>query len=535
MKKNLFILFVAMLTMLLVAVPAPAQSDPVQINIFAPQAADRDMETNAFSNALEEMFNVNFNWTVTTYDPRDAAEKRNLALASGDYPDIFMLIPWVDQFSQVDLLKYGQQGVLLPLNDLIAQYAPNIQAMLDAEPDFKAMATAPDGTIWGLPQFIQCYHCSYGNKMWINSRWLEELDIPMPTTMEEFRDALIAFREQDVNGNGVADEVLSGATMDYGTRMIPFLMNGFIYDDDRTHLLLNDGQVDIAANKPEWKEGLAYIKSLYDAGLIDIGAFTNNADLYSAFGNNATAQMLSAGAGMHPWIFVNCADNADPAYCGDYDPVPPLQGPHSAFSTYIPNAVPGATFVITNKSSEEVQIAAIQMLDYMFTFDGAMAGQFGIKGIDWRDPEPGEVANNENVTPLYTTLTNDPPTPNNSWGAGAQYYNTLAFRDAWVSATDIYTAAGYERRLQQATDLYNGKQSPNLFPFWTVWPDPALADEQALLRQNINDFINANALAFITGSRNLDTDWDAYVQGLNDLGLDRYLEINQIQFDASQS
>jgi putative aldouronate transport system substrate-binding protein len=216
------------LLLLVVALPAPAQSDPITINIFAPQAADRNMETNTFSNSLEEMFNVDFNWTVTTYDSTDASEKRNLALASGDYPDVFMLISFVDQFSQLDLLKYGQQGVLLPLNDLIDQYAPNIKAALENYPDYRVAAIAPDGNIYGLPQLVQCYHCSYANKMWVNTSWLNELDIPVPSTTDEFRDMLLAFIDNDANGNGVADEVISGATMDYGTRLIPYLMNAFM-------------------------------------------------------------------------------------------------------------------------------------------------------------------------------------------------------------------------------------------------------------------------------------------------------------------
>ena len=535
MKKTLLVLSLLVLTMLFVLMPASAQSDPVTINIFAPQSADRDLATNAFSLALEEMFNVKFNWTTTTYDNTDASEKRNLALASGDYPDVFMLVPWVDQFSQIDLLKYGQQGVILPLNDLIEQYAPNIKAAMEKFPEFKAFATAPDGTIWGIPQFIQCYHCSFANKMWVNTKWLKALNIPTPVTTEDFRNMLIAFQEQDANGNGQPDEVLGGAIMDYGTRPIPYLMDAFIYDDDRTFLILNDeGKVDTVANKPEWKEGLTYIKSLYDAGVLDESAFTNNADAYSALGNNANSEMLSAGAGMHPHIFVNCfgAEDTTP-YCYDYDAIPPLVGPDGTqFASYLPNTVPGATFVLTNKASEEVQIAAIKILDYMFTFDGHMAGIMGIKDINWRDPLPGEQANNQSVEPLYKLFQNDPATVNNYWGAMAQYLDDVAIRDAQVQSPDIYTQDGYEHRLLLATDLYNGHESPNLFPFWLMWPDPAVADEQALLKQNINNYINSNTLAFVTGSLSLDTDWDSYVQGLNDLGLARYLEINQAAYDA---
>ena len=87
-------------------------------------------------------------------------------------------------------------------------------------------------------------------------------------------------------------------------------MNGFIYDDDRTYLILNDGKVDTVANKPEWKEGLTYIKSLVDAGLIDPGAFTQNAEAFKKIGDNADAELLGAGAGMHPAIFVTTGDKA---------------------------------------------------------------------------------------------------------------------------------------------------------------------------------------------------------------------------------
>lgn len=123
--------------------------------------------------------------------------------------------------------------------------------------------TAPDGNIYGLPQLVECYHCSYGNKMWVNTKWLKQLGLEVPKTTEEFQAMLEAFKTQDPNGNGLADEVpLSGSIEDYGVRPLSFLMNGFIYSDDCTYPILNDGKVDTVANKPEWKEGLAYIKGL---------------------------------------------------------------------------------------------------------------------------------------------------------------------------------------------------------------------------------------------------------------------------------
>ncbi len=55
----------------------------------------------------------------------------------------------------------------------------------------------------------------------------------------------------------------------------------------------------------------------------------------------------------------------------------------------------GATFVLTNKASEEVQIAAIKLVDYMFTQEGQLRAHFGEEGKDWRRPQEGDVAQQE--------------------------------------------------------------------------------------------------------------------------------------------
>ena len=100
---------------------------------------------------LEEKFDVDLQFETTTYDSAAAGEKRQISLASGDYPDAYMLVPWVDQFNNDELVKLGGQGVLLPLDDLIGEDTPNIAAAFEDEPDFKELATSSDGNIWGLP------------------------------------------------------------------------------------------------------------------------------------------------------------------------------------------------------------------------------------------------------------------------------------------------------------------------------------------------------------------------------------------------
>ncbi|AYB47851.1 extracellular solute-binding protein [Paenibacillus lautus] len=509
-------------------------SKPVEISVFAVQESGIDIPVNKFTKHIEEQFNIKFNWQINPSD--GAKEKRQISLASGDYPDAYLLTHYIDEFSQADVLKYGQQGVLVPLNDLIEQHGPNIKAAMEATPEMKALVTAPDGNIYGLGAYTECFHCSYPNKMWINTEWLKKLNLKEPKTTEEFRSMLQAFKTQDPNGNGKADEVpLSGSTEDFGVRIIPYLMNSFVYDDDRNYLTMNGGKVESAAITPEWKEGLTYIKSLYDEGLIDPGAFTQNAEAFKKIGENADAEILGAGAGMHPAIFVNIdPGNTRSAH---YNPLPPLSGPNGiSYATHDAGGVsPGAKFVITNKASEEARVALIKMVDYMFTPEGQTNAATGMKGIDWTDPEPGDQALGEGVTPMVKTIpAKEGEAPHNAgWSGMGHFYMPKEYRDTWVQGTDIYASDGYERRLYNASLLYQGHEPKEIFPIWSIWIDPSVIDEASMLQTNLKNYIEQNQLQFITGNKDLNKDWDAYVKGLKDLKLDRYLEILQTAYDQS--
>jgi ABC-type glycerol-3-phosphate transport system substrate-binding protein len=521
--------------------PTVTGNPAVTLDVFAPQAADWNLATNDFTKTVKQKFNITMKWQTTTFDGGPAKEKRQISLASGDYPDLYLLIPWVDQFTQADLLKLSNQGVVVPLNQLIDQYAPNIKKGLDASPGYKEMATAPDGKIYGLPQWVDCFHCSYQGKLWMNSAWLKKLGLQQPKTTEDMRKVLQAFKTQDPNGNGKADEIALSA--DVRDVLIPYFMNAFIYDPQGTSgnnnstLVLNDGKVDIQANKDGWKQGLAYLNSLYKEGLIDKGAFTQNPDTLQAQGNHAGSVILGSATVLHPGIFVTTGspDGRDK----QYDAVPPLTGPDGAnFTGYNFPSVPGATFVLTNKATPEEQIQAIKLLDYMFTDAGQINAFWGTEGKTWMKPQPGDVALDKSLKPVFKQIPQKPggTPPNSGWQALAQYNNTATYRNSEAISTDLYSQAGYERRLYEATKLYAGKEDKaKIYPYWKVWIDPSLANEVATLQTNIDSYVQQNALQFITGSKNIDSDWDAYIKGLDGLGLKRYLEIQQTAYDKVPS
>ncbi|RCW64282.1 extracellular solute-binding protein [Saliterribacillus persicus] len=496
------------------------------MSVFIAENGEMDLETNSFTEFAEEEFDINFEFQKTGYDSSAAKEKRQISLASGDYADVFFLVDWVDNFAPSEILKYGEQGALLPLNDLIDEHAPNLKEVLEERDEFRKIATAPDGNIYSVPGLEECFHCTWPNKLWINSDWLDELGLDVPATHEELKEVLTAFKEQDPNGNGEQDEIpLSGSAASPNHSVIPILMNGFVYDDAQTRLLVNNGEVSFAANTDEWKEGLEYIHSLYEEGLIDPGAFTQNRDAFIQLGNNADDVILGAAAAQHAWEFI---DNDNHPM---FDAIEPLQGPNHQYATYNYPVTNSGTFAITNKASEEAQVKAIQLLDYMFTIDGMIRSHIGVEGEDWVEPEEGDVAINEEMEANVKLLFPEDP-PNNNWSAAAQYFQPREFRDGQVQAEDIYTDEGFERRLQEATYLYEGKEPEETFPFWGVWYPQDVQDEYSTLETNILDNVEQSSVQFITGELSLEDDWDDYLSGLESLGIDRYIEINQQVYDS---
>ncbi|NDL60941.1 extracellular solute-binding protein [Phytoactinopolyspora mesophila] len=517
-----------------------AGSDDGTLTIFAPQGATGNLNNAWFTEHVEEMFDVELSFETTTYDANAARETRQISLASGDLPDVYMLVPWVDQFNKIELQRLANQGVIEPLNDLIEEHAPNITAEFERTPEYQEFATAPDGNIYGLPQWNDCYHCSYSAKLWMRSDWLDELGLDVPTTTDEMHEVLLAFKTEDPNGNGKADEIpLSGSTSDL---VLPYFMNAFLYNPQASDaypstLALNDGQVQLQASQDGWREGLRYMASLFEDGLIDPGAFTDNRDALIAKGDNADAPIVGAATVQHPGLVVtlNQADGRDK----DYDPVPPLTGPDGAqYATYNLPSIAGATFVLTAEASEEAQITAIKILDYMFSEEGHIFAQFGQEGIGWEPAREGDVALDESLEPTFRVIPVDPDEQAEAggWGPMAQYNDTEEFRNSQVADTDIYSADGFERRLFEATQLYEGKEAEDqIYPYWNVWFDPEHSSELATLQTNIDDFVNQNSLQFVTGELDIDSDaaWESYLDGLEGLGLQRYLELHQEAYEAS--
>ena len=133
--------------------------------------APADPNEKLIFQRLEEQSGVNIEWKNYS---SDYIEKRNLDISSGDLPDAM----WNAGASDYDLLSWAEDGIIIPLEDLINEHMPNFKKVLDENPEYLAMITAPDGHIYSLPwieelgQDKESIH-TVNDIPWINVDWLE--------------------------------------------------------------------------------------------------------------------------------------------------------------------------------------------------------------------------------------------------------------------------------------------------------------------------------------------------------------------------
>ncbi|EJW97007.1 family 1 extracellular solute-binding protein, partial [gut metagenome] len=173
----------------------PIVDETITFDVAAKSRHNKNFSNLEFFQKLEEKTNVHVEWNMSSDD--GWKEKKGLLFA-GELPDAFY---GQAILTDVDVVKYASQGLLIPLDDLIEKYAPNIKRLLDENDEYRKVMTAPDGHIYSLPNLTELSPKTH-DKLFINKTWLDQLNLPIPETVDEFEKTLIAFRDNDMNGNG---------------------------------------------------------------------------------------------------------------------------------------------------------------------------------------------------------------------------------------------------------------------------------------------------------------------------------------------
>jgi len=503
----------------------PIVSEKVTLKFFAVQdpRVENIETTNWFTQFMEKRSNVHIEWQLVPQAGLD--EKRKLVLASGDYPDVL----YGAGVTSDELVTYGSQGVFVNLKDLIDKQGYEIKKVFAKHPTTKASITAPDGGIYSMPYINQCYHCSMSQKMWINRDWLSKLKLAMPTTTDEFRAVLTAFKDKDPNGNGKKDEIpLSGAIKDsWNAVPYDYLMNAFIYNDGGTRLFVSKGKVDFAANKPEWREGLRYVRRLYQDGLIDPAGFTQDQAQLQRLGENPDVVILGASGGGWPGCFAtwNSPSNRTMLYAI----LPPLKGPGGVWNTPFYPQDPGTGNFTITKACKSPEVA-VRWADQFYNAEIGADLNYGEKGVDWDWAKPGDVGVNGKPA-IWKQLVQLVNPQSKTW----YMWGIFNYDDEWRLGTgvdakgDVYEPANLELLLYQGTKSYEPAKPAEYLP--TFWMTREVSNEVAQLATPIQDYVMEWAAKFIVGERSLDADWDAYVKEYDRMGLARFVQLHQNEYD----
>jgi len=490
----------------------PIVDEPITLKIMARYRVGMGpFEEMITWQKYEELTNIKIEWIMV--ENSNYTERRNLALATGDLPDAFLKCG----FTPLELLKYGKEGTFIRLNDLIDEYSPNFRDIINDEvnyPGVRQAITMADGNIYS---YIYIMHKDFDalryGKFFMNRKWLNALGKNMPVTLDEFYDVLKAFKEQDPNGNGKADEIpyyplssleavslLRGA---YGLNNRGF-RNSYVDVDEST------GKLRFIPTDPRYKEILQYVYKLYNEGLLDQEMFTASlADLLAKGTEDRIGAFMAAGTTYVGPEHENDFEGLEHALKGPYgDQLWPYTN-IQAYST--------GSFVITSKNKYPEETA--QWVDYFYSEDGMKLYFLGEEGVTYRQTANGEYE--------YTELiTNNPE--------GLDYNHALnKYVPFAVGDNPALLSPKYFKGNETLPIPSEAARRMKPYGLKEVWPSFNYTEDEndriVALSNDISQYVTEKSTEFITGKIPF-SEWDNYVSTLQKMGLDEYMKIQEAAY-----
>lgn len=495
----------------------PIVEDEITLDIFVGQTAATADDWNdvLIFNEYKKMTNVNAEFNMVPYDA--VKEQRNLAISSGTLPDAFHSagIP------NSDLYKYGEQGMFIPLNDLIEEYGPNLKKVFEEHPEVEKALTHPDGNIYSYPTL---YDPDFkpllaSSEPWFREDWLEKLDMDIPETTDEYYEFLKAVKETDLIGDGSNREVPFGAQ---GEKQIFDWLKGSFGVGNRG---LSVGNVDADPEDESkvrffpitdgYKEMLEYTHKLFAEELIEQNIFSQEHEQYFA----------NAAEGLYASTYIqNPADLFGGEHKDSYTGGFALEGPNGEKSyngmTH-PVGVQGS-FVITKENKNPV--ATVRWIDHFYGDEGAKLYMMGIEGETYEVTEDGEYE-------FVDKIRNNPDGLNLDQSI-AKYLTWPGGMYPAIVKPDYFKGA----EGSEAAKVAFAKLEPDAIE--EVWPAFTFTEEEnkkmASFGADINKYVSEMTDKFVKGDISFDK-WDEYVKTLEDMNLEEYLEIQQAAYERYEN
>ena len=490
--------------------PANTESNPNNRTIF---------------KRLQEKTNVEIEWTAIQSD--QWGDKITLNMSN---PDTLTDFIFTAGFSDSDLLKYADQGIIIPLEEYIDAYMPNLSAVFEKYPEYRTMCTDSEGHIWALPWIEQLGSektaiQTVGNMSFINKKWLDFLGLEVPTTVDEFEKVLIAFRdhasELQKKFNIEGSIIPMSCIVNDGDQDPSIIINGFgegygDADKGRHIAVTDDLKVICSATQQGYKEGIEWLHSLYEEGLIDPEAFTQEWSTYVSKGKSGRYGVCFS------WDIANIDNLQDwvplPALTADTRNITPQNGSFTS-------GFDRGRCVVTAVAENPALVCA--WLDQMYDPFQSPQNNWGTYGED-DDFDIFELGENENGEEMLKHAPLGDASPVEVREAEC-VGGPLAILDEYYG---VYVTCpdDAQYRLDWIKDYYTPDMNTK-YVYPNVFMSQEDTEELSNLQADIQKTINAKKSDWIMNGFT-DADWDKYLKDLDAYGLQDYLDIFQKYLDS---
>lgn len=448
-----------------------------------------DFNNSALVKYIEQEMNIKLDFTVCSQS--EVSTKLTLAYASGTNPyDLYIGMAPVGTFHN----SYIKQGKVTKLDSLINTYGTNIKRLFSEYPEAQYLCTGEDGSIYMLPMVND--RENYCDLIYINKTWLKNVGKSLPTTTDEFKSVLEAFKAKYPSKTPFV------ATSDAGEDIGPSAFGPFGISTYHNWYYIDQSNDEIkyTCTANEYRTGLRYYNSLFGAGLLKF-----------AVDEDAVLKMTDA-------------DSVGAVLC---------DSPQKAFSaevfnnnwTMVPvlNAASGGTwanvkfentwaewFVVTNAC--KYPECAVRLCDWFYSLEGTLCAQYGPKGTYWSFNSDGSVKLDNTKIPKGKTSSEYLSS------LGASYGFPRLLDESYYAVKKTYATETAETKFGSTiTQLQNTLIKPNAQQTYYF---PHLAFTEADSKQtadipNWSQYVYEMRKSFITGTKSLDNDWDSYVATMN--------------------
>ena len=251
------------------------------------------LEKMAWTADLAKEIGCTIEWNQITDEQWN--QQKTASLTAGEVPEVA-----IRAIKVTDPVQYP--GMFVDFSKHLDKL-PNVEAFFKEQPDARKLVEDPEGAIFTLPSSRGKGYAGSGQHWLINQQWLDKLGLEHPKTWDEFREVLRAFKTQDPNGNGKADEIpfnirqletwgfpwYSPVLLLNSTGIVTSLNKG----PSASGIMVRDGKVDSFLIHDEFKEVINFLHSLMAEGLIPADAMTTDSTSYNALGTGEVATVGS--------------------------------------------------------------------------------------------------------------------------------------------------------------------------------------------------------------------------------------------------